>query len=304
MYSRPMSRAGARPAGRHALRTAALLVAALLAAAASAAAEDKSAAESSGRWPYALPFMADAAVERGYELPLPRGVSGIFYYVERDIEITDIRVGVDGAPLRSVSKFLDLGSTSHVSVALARLDVWLLPFLDVYGLVGYVTNTSTTRGTVTLPTLLPGSGVRTFTVSATTDLDGFVGGAGLTLAGGYREFFAMGDVNYSQTDIGFDDKFRALIGSVRVGWNGKIQDVPTRFWVGGMYWGTRSTAKASVDVPNVGRVSFEADQGPVNPVNATVGGSVTLFRRWDAFVEYGFNGKDVQAISAGLTFRF
>jgi hypothetical protein len=59
-----------------------------------------------------------------------------------------------------------------------------------------------------------------------------------------------------------------------------------------------------VDVPNVGRVSFEADQGPVNPLNAAVGGSVTLFRRWDAFVEYGFNGKDVQAISAGLTFRF
>jgi len=261
-------------------------------------------ADDATRWPYALPFLADAAVKRGYELPLPRGVSGIFYYVERDIEITDIRVGIDGAPLRSASKFLDLGSTSHVSVALARFDVWLLPFLDVYGLLGYVSNSTTTRGTATIPTIGPGPGTRTFTLSATTDLHGFVGGAGLTLAGGYRQFFAMGDVNYSQTDIGFDDKFRALIGSVRVGWNGKIQEVPVRLWVGGMYWGTKSTAKASVDVPNVGRVSFEADQGPVNPLNATVGGSVTLFRRWDAFVEYGFNGKDVQAISAGLTFRF
>jgi hypothetical protein len=28
-----------------------------------------------GRWPYALPFQADAAIKRGYELPLPRGVS-------------------------------------------------------------------------------------------------------------------------------------------------------------------------------------------------------------------------------------
>jgi hypothetical protein len=57
----------------------------------------------------------------------------------------------------------------------------------------------------------------------------------------------MGDVNYSQTDIGFDDRFRALIGSVRTGWNGKILDIPTRFWVGGMYWGTPSTAKATID---------------------------------------------------------
>jgi len=281
---------------------------ALLMAAPLAAADDAPAggepSTSTARWPYALPFLADAAVERGYELPLPRGISGIFYYVERDIEITDIRVGVDGAALRSVSKFLDLGSMSHVSVALARFDVWLLPFLDVYGLLGYVTNTSTTRGTVTIPTLGPGPGTRSFNVSATTDLDGFVGGAGLTLAGGYRQLFAVADVNYSQTDIGFDDRFRALIGSVRVGWNGKVQEIPLRLWVGGMYWGTKSTAKSSVDVPNVGRVSFEADQGPLHPVNATVGGSITLFRRWDAFVEYGFNGQDVQAISAGLTFRF
>jgi len=38
-----------------------------------------------------------------------------------------------------------------------------------------------------------------------------------------------------------------------------------------------------VNVPNVGRVSFEADQGPTHPLNPLVGASTTLFRRWDAF---------------------
>lgn len=255
-------------------------------------------------WPHALPFLADAALERGYELPLPLGLSGVFFYVERDVEITDIRLGIDGAPLRSVSKVLTAGSKSHVSVALARFDAWLLPFLNVYAMAGYVSNKTTTRGTVTLPTLGPRPGSRSVEVTAKTDLDGFMGGAGLTLAGGYRQFFVLGDLNYSQTDIGFDDRFRALIGTIRTGWNGKILDVPTRLWVGAMYWGTRSTAKATLDVPDVGSVKFEADQGPVHPLNPVVGGSVSLFRRLDAFVEYGFNGKDVQAVSAGLTFRF
>jgi hypothetical protein len=59
-----------------------------------------------------------------------------------------------------------------------------------------------------------------------------------------------------------------------------------------------------VSVPDVGQVSFEARQRPVHPLNATVGASVTLFRRWDAFVEYGFNAGDVQTIATGLTFRF
>jgi hypothetical protein len=254
-------------------------------------------------WPHTLPYLSHLATERGYELPLPLGLSGVFYYVERDIEITDIRVGVDGAPLRSVSKFLNAGSRSHVSVAVARIDAWLLPFLNVYGMVGYVANNTTTRGEVTIPRLI-GPGDRSFMVSAKTELEGFMGGAGVTLAGGYRQFFFMGDVNYSQTDIGFDDRFKALIGSIRTGWHGKIQDVPVRFWVGGVYWGTRSTARSTVNVEGVGRVSFEADQGPEHPLNPMIGASATLFRHWDVFVEYGANARDVQTIAAGLTFRF
>jgi hypothetical protein len=66
------------------------------------------------KWPYTLPFVSDMALKRGYELPLPLGLSGVFYCV-------------DGAPLRSVSKFLNAGSTSHVSVAVARFDACSSP---------------------------------------------------------------------------------------------------------------------------------------------------------------------------------
>ena len=259
--------------------------------------------DSPGRWPYALPFLADEAVKRGYELPLPRGLSGVFYYVERDVEIDDIRIGIDGGPLRNASRVLNLGSRSHVSVGVARFDAWLLPFLDVYALAGFVYNNTTTRGRVTVPTPGPRP-ERTFDVGGKTELTGFLGGLGLTAVGGYRDFFAMADVNYSATDLGFDDKFKALIGSVRVGWNGKILDTPSRFWVGAMYWDTQSTASSTIQVPDVGSVRFEAQQAPTHPLNALVGASATFFKHWDGFVEYGFGPSDVMAISAGLTFRF
>jgi hypothetical protein len=284
----------------------ALLVAAPLYAAEQAPSADESASPSNDtdRWPYDLPFLADEALKRGYELPLPRGLSAVYYYVQRDIEINDVRLGVNGAPLRNVNHFVNLGSKSHVNVAVGRFDVWLLPVVDVYGLLGSVWNNTTTKGTVTVPAQGSRSGSESFHVSAKTDLNGFVGGVGLTAAAGYRSFFLLGDVNYSQTDIGFDDKFKALIGSIRTGWNGKVLDSPVRLWVGTVYWGTKSTAKATVDVPNVGAVSFEAEQGPVHPLNAIVGGSVTLFRHWDALIEYGFNGMDVHTVATGLTFRF
>lgn len=51
-------------------------------------------------------------------------------------------------------------------------------------------------------------------------------------------------------------------------------------------------------------VRFEADQGPANPWNASVGGSVALSRHWELFAEDGFNFDDVRLFATGLTFRF
>ena len=255
-------------------------------------------------WPYDLPFLADKVIEQGYTLPLPRGVSFVYTYIKRDVKINRVRVGVNGAPLREVTDFVDLGSTSHVNVAVGRFDAWLLPFLNVYALAGFVSNDTTTRGIVTIPPLTPRGEPRTFNLVKTTDLSGFVGGVGLTAAAGWREFFILADFNFSQTDIGFDDPFRALIGTVRAGWNGALLGAPIRLWVGGTYWGTSGTAKATVNVPDVGSVTFAADQGPLHPLNALVGANVTLFKRWELFAEYGFNFDDVDVVAAGLSFRF
>jgi len=77
----------------------------------------------------------------------------------------------------------------------ARFDAWLLPVVDVYGLVGSVWNNTTTRGVVTAPTRGSRSNSQSFNVSATTDLNGFLGGIGLTAAAGYGLFFASPDVH-------------------------------------------------------------------------------------------------------------
>lgn len=256
------------------------------------------------RWSSFLPLMAEEARQRGYELPLPFGASAIYNYLERDIEVADLSIGVNGAPLRSVSDYVDLGSNSRVNVALARFDAWILPFLNVYGLLGHIDNASTTRALVTVPLPGPIPGSRTFEFTGDTGLTGVVGGGGLTVAAGYKEFFLMADVNYTQTDIGFDDSFRAMVLSMRSGWNGLVGNRTVRAWAGLMYWDTRNIARSTVEVPGIGRVSFEADQGPKNPWNPSIGASVAFTRHWEAMAEYGFNFDDVKVFLAGASYRF
>jgi len=251
-----------------------------------------------------LPFLGEMATRAGYELPLPFGVTAAYNYVARDIEVTDVRVGVEGAPPSSVSQVADFKARSVVDAGVVKLDAWLLPFLDLYLLGGYIKNVSDVNVRVTVQRPGPLPGTRQFLIKARTELEGFVGGGGLSLAGGWRQLFAMVDVNYTQTDLGFDDRFRALIASGRVGWNGKVGPIPLRLWAGAAYWDTKNTAKGTVDIPDVGPVRFEADQGPKHPWNAVVGVSSAIHRHLELFAEYGFNAADVTFFAGGLTVRF
>ena len=240
----------------------------------------------------------------GYELPLPFGVSVVYNYLARDIEVTDVRVGVNGESLSSVSQFANFNARSSVNAALLKADTWVFPFLNMYLLLGYIHNTSDTNIQVTVPRPGPLPGTRQFNITAKSELEGFVGGGGVTVAGGYRQLFVMADVNYTQTEMGFDDRFRALIASARAGWNGQAGAIPLRLWVGGAYWDTKNTARSTVDVPDVGTVRFEADQGPKNPWNMVVGLSSSLHRHLDLFAEYGFSPGDLVFFAGGLTVRF
>lgn len=250
------------------------------------------------RWSDFLPFLKEEALSRGYQLPLPFGIGTTFTILTgRDIEVNDLKIGVDGAPPTSVSRFVDLGSESDVFNANLKLDAWLLPFLDVYLLLGYVYNESRTNVHVDV-------GGSEFDVDVETDLDGFVGGGGITLAGGYQEFFLVVDSNYSQTDIGFDDRFRALTASLRAGFQGELGGAPAQIWTGVAYWDTANIAKSSTDVPGVGRVAFEADQGPEYPWLLDFGSNVRIAREFELAVDLAFDFHGGMVATIAPIFRF
>jgi len=237
--------------------------------------------------PFPLPLLGDAARKRGVELPLPFGVGLVYYNLHRAIEITDVRVGRNGAPPQSVSHFAQFASSSNVNNLNLKLDLWLLPFLNVYAIVGGVWNESTTNIDVTLPAIRPGGDPRTHHFALPAEVNGSVGGLGLTLAGGFDWFFVAADVNAARADLGFDDKFEALITSLRAGWNGKLDGRPLRVCLNGTHWDTGTVAKGTVADPDGGTLAFEVDQGPLYAYTYGAGASYGLSRRVDLSADYG-----------------
>jgi hypothetical protein len=250
-----------------------------------------------------LPFLADEALSRGYELPLPFGAGLVLTGIaDRQIDVSDVRVGIDGSN-QSVSEFATLGSSSTVFNGNLRFDTWLLPFLNVYAIVGYVHNESDTSIHVELPRLGPIPGTIVKDAKVDTSLDGTVGGVGMTLAAGYKSFFMVADYNYSRADLGFDDNFTARIGSLRAGWQGKVGGKSLQTWLGVGNWDTAATATGHVDLDDGRSLTFEADQHPHTQWMYEVGVNVML-KHWQLFADFASDFNGGYALILGPTWRF
>ncbi|MGH7741132.1 MAG: hypothetical protein ACRENS_03835 [Candidatus Eiseniibacteriota bacterium] len=238
------------------------------------------------RWSSFLPLMGDAARAHGVELPLPFGAGLVFYHLSRDIRITDVRVGRNGAEPASVSEYASLGSRADVNNLNFKVDAWILPFVNLYAIAGYIWNESTTKVNVTLPPLTPIGQPRHLYFELPTKMEGSVAGLGMTLAGGYGPYFMTYDLNVAQADLGFDDRFKAVVTSIRAGWNGEAGNKPLRAWASATDWNTAATATATVPDPNGGTLSFEADQGPAYRYTYGVGSQYAA-AKWLEFAADG-----------------
>jgi hypothetical protein len=252
-----------------------------------------------------FPLMADEALKRGYELPLPYGGALVLTGLSnREIEVTDVRLDLDGVPLAPDANFVNLGSSSDVFNANLKFDVFVLPFLNVYALLGYVYNESDTTANITVPAPGPGGGDVVFERRITSELDGVIGGLGFALAGGYGNFFLVADASYIQSDLGFDDNFSATIATVRAGYRGTVGTLPLQTWLGVGSWDTAATAIGHTDLPGGVRFTFEADQRPHTKWMYDVGANFEFSKQFQLVADVGFDFEGGYLLVLGPTWRF
>lgn len=220
-------------------------------------------------YPYALPIWGDKVTKAGYNLPYSAGISAQYFWQESAIIIDNLNVGFNNGPMYNLDGIVRFDEAKAKAQAITvRPDVWLFPFLDVYGIFG-VSDASTD---VNFGVWVPDStGVEKEVLSTgtvvnfTTTTFGFGMTPTIGVAGG---FLAL-DFNMAWTDVPQLTKpARSSVFGPRFGKNFKLKN-PERtiaVWAGGFRVALRSGTEGSISLSEVfpeggGEVGAKIDQG-------------------------------------------
>jgi hypothetical protein len=89
-------------------------------------------------WTRTLPFLGQKVVDKGYDLPLPIGLGMTYVNINQDLNLTDLFVAFDGGDLEGFDFVSFENSNSDTESYQLKVDAWVLPFLNVFGLYGKV----------------------------------------------------------------------------------------------------------------------------------------------------------------------
>jgi hypothetical protein len=263
-----------------------------------------------------LPIWGEQARQRGFELPLPFGMAGNYSYIDQGIRIRNLKVGI-GDPNIEVEGLDFDDARSHDSAILARLDMWLLPFVNLYGLFGSISGQAqfaldVSRVTSSLPLPgLPPVVEPNKTIDFNIDYSGFTFGGGLTLAGGYENFFGSLDTNYTHSKVDIvDGGFDTVTVAPRLGLLLNHPDIKGAFalWIGAMYMHYRQTVTDDVSLqaldPSLPPVelAFKLDIENNDPWSFLFGGQWEITKRLQFMAEGGVG--DRRQVVTGIAFRF
>ncbi|MFU0922949.1 hypothetical protein [Kluyvera sichuanensis] len=276
-----------------------------------------------------FPIWGDEARARGYSIPLPFGININYMNMRQNIDVDSISfsgLALGNHPIPMDMFNIDAGHTREKSKSeTVRLDMWVFPFLNVYGLVGHSRGSSVSNVSVDAdPTrytgvdrLIAGSVHRLYQSGDLQDIDfkldfkGTTFGTGVTLAGGYENWFALVDTNYTRTDFDIlDGKISALTVSPRIGYRfnlqGPVGPSHLSIWLGSMYQDVQQEFKGSlsdlsmpaalqplIDAVNQnGEGRFDVKQRLTSPWNVLVGSQYEITPHFNLLTEIGFNERN------------
>lgn len=232
-------------------------------------------------------------VEDKENLPFPCGFGVNYYYQRQGYDMSRITLTPDVSRMFPLNPS-ELGVKSRINEVNLKLDVWLLPFLNVFGIAGRVDEKTTVSN-------IPHPQLRTLQYEDSGNLYG----GGATLVYAIKHFWASLTVADSYADLNKSDSWiQAFVLTPKVGarvntpWPGKGLNV----WVGGTFQKAEEEHTGNWDIPGLGPLKYDVKLKESEPLNVVAGLGTDLWGRLALEVELGFGERE--QVLTSLAYRF
>jgi len=209
----------------------------------------------STEYPYALPILGAKATARGYDLPYSAGIGVNYLWTESALIIDNLFVGFNNGPMYDLDEIIRFDDAIATANAInIRPDIWLLPFLNVYGLFSKAKTSTEIFAGVYLPDVdNVWSEVASFSSKAEFDATGL--GIGMTPTIGVGGGWMALDMNVTWQSISALDKpVMTFVFGPRFGKSFKFKNNPQSniaIWVGGFRLHLKSGTSGSLPLSEV-----------------------------------------------------
>ncbi|NLR93991.1 hypothetical protein [Flammeovirga agarivorans] len=204
-------------------------------------------------YPWHFPIMGAKIRKKGFDLPFPNGFMLNYAYSKQDLMVSNLNVGFSPTNLVNVDGLARFNNiTPNVNAVSARYDFWLLPFLNLYAIGGYIK--SDTQVSLGLP----------FNMDFTARSEGPSVGWGTVVAGGVGPLVVSADFTQVYTYTGSTDKAsKTNVINARIGHMFRFRKNPERnivAMVGVQYMGLNKSSGGSVDIEKLIGITPEGKQ--------------------------------------------
>lgn len=187
-------------------------------------------------YPYLLPIWGQKVTKKGFKLPKSAGISAQYLWQNSDILINNLQVGFNNGPKHNLDEIIRFNKAESNSNGVSiRPDIWLFPFLNIYGVLAKSKLSTDINAGVWIPDDENWKQVATIATKANFDATTY--GIGMTPTVGVGGFFMALDLNCTWSDIPELEKPAfAFIFGPRIGKNIAFKGHPETniaIWVGG-----------------------------------------------------------------------
>ncbi len=205
-------------------------------------------------YPFVLPIWGAKATKAGYNLPYSAGISSQYFWAKSDLIIDNLSVGFNNGPMYNLDEIVrfDVAKSTAASLTV-RPDVWLFPFLNIYGILGKSAASTEVNFGVWVPDAT-GTPTQITQVSTLVEFNTTSFGLGATPTIGVGGGFLALDLNVAWTDVPQLAKpARSFVFGPRFGKSFKLKkpESSVAVWVGGFRVNIASGTDGSLSISEV-----------------------------------------------------